>query len=74
MLEAFQASRSMFVRMLLLNVLLPDLVTMLTTPPWKLPYSAPAPSPFTWNSSTQSTFGSRKLPPPPGALTVTPSY
>jgi hypothetical protein len=51
----------------------PDLVTMFTSPPWKLPYSAPAPSPFTSTLSIQSTFGWRNAPPRPGWFAWTPS-
>ena len=51
--------------------MVPDLVTMLSSPPWKFPYSAPAPRPLSVTSSIQSTFGSRKSPPNPGEFTVT---
>ena len=56
------------------SVLLPDLVTMLTTPPWKLKYSAEAPVVLTSTSCIMSGLGKSHTPPFDTAEMSTPSY
>ena len=53
---------------------MPDLVTMLTTPPWKLWYSAEAPIALTCTSCMMSGLGKSHTPPFDTAEMSTPSY
>src|SRR5258708_38245630 len=56
------------------SVLLPDFVTMLTAPPWKLKYSADAPVVLTSTSCMISGLGKSQTPPFETAEMSTPSY
>ena len=55
------------------NWFVPRFVVMSMRPPWKPPYSAPAPSPRTSTWSIQLMFGWMAWPPIPGLFVDTPS-
>jgi hypothetical protein len=56
-----------------LNLLLPDLVTRLTIPPWKPACSAEAPTPTNCNSWMMSGFGKSQTMPLPSPVMSIPS-